>query len=551
MTVSPLLELHNNLLITPPTIHKAISSGESARSDKRTSLQDNLAAANSPPRSSYQSQHDQQSNPTTLPSTPVSSPASKSRTTIIILQLSTINFLTSFTSGIITIGIPSIAASISLERSLYLWPSSVYGLTAGATLLIAGSIADLIGARKVDLTGCLLVGVFTLACGFSQTGIQLVLFRAMQGLAVSLHLPSSVALVAAAVPAGKSRNIGFSCLGLSQPLGFSFGLVLAGIMIEKIGWRSPFYLSGAAMVFVATAGFWALPHVEKEVDRKIMHNLWTKIDWIGGGIASGGLAMLSYVLATLSADTASIAHPASATLLAIGVILVTCFPLWMRHQERRGNPALIPNSLWKELPFTSTCIMVGISYGYSFAMELFSSLYFQQIQNSTPLSASLRLLPNLIVGTLINLTTGLFVDKFPARWLVAGASFLCAVAPLMMAVVNPEWSYWYMEFWAQLLAPLAADVLFTVGLVIVSEVFPEDTQALAGAVFNTVAQFGSSLGVNAVQVVSEGVAGGTETGDLLKGYRASFWMMFGSMLLCGLLAVGGLRRAGRIGLKRE
>lgn len=64
----------------------------------------------------------------------------------------------------------------------------------------------------------------------------------------------------------------------------------------------------------------------------------------------------------------------------------------------------------------------------------------------------------------------------------------------MMAVVNPEWSYWYMEFWAQLLAPLAADVLFTVGLVIVSEVFPEDTQALAGAVFNTVAQFGSSLG---------------------------------------------------------
>ena len=298
-TSSPPLELHT-LSLAPSSVQKAVSSADNARPSKRSSTPDDVTAAQSPRASSHQSQPDQPTNlyeELTLPSRPSPSPASKGRTTIIILQLSTINFLTSFTSGIITIGIPSIAASLSLERSLYLWPSSVYGLTAGATLLIAGSIADLIGARKVDLTGCLLVGVFTLACGFAKTGVQLVLFRAMQGLAVSLHLPSSVALVAAAVPAGKSRNIGFSCLGLSQPLGFSFGLVLAGIMIEKIGWRSPFYLSGAAMLLVAMAGFWALPHVEKEVDGKIMHNLRTKIDWIGGGIASGGLAVLSYVLA--------------------------------------------------------------------------------------------------------------------------------------------------------------------------------------------------------------------------------------------------------------
>lgn len=116
---------------------------------------------------------------------------------------------------------------------------------------------------------------------------------------------------------------------------------------------------------------------------------------------------------------------------------------------------------------------------------------------------------------------------------------------------------------------MSADVLFTVGLIIVSESFPQDTQALAGAVFNTVGQFGQSLGMGVCQVVALGVIGkgdgqessggghgggisaGAEKDDLLKGYRASFWTMFAYMLVCGLTAVIGLRKAGKVGVKRD
>ena len=135
-----------------------------------------------------------------------------------------------------------------------------------------------------------------------------------------------------------------------------------------------------------------------------------------------------------------------------------------------------------------------------------------------------------------------------------------------MALMDPAWSYWYMAFWAQIFAPVSADVLFTVGLIIVSESFGEGEQALAGAVFNTVGQLGLSLGMGSCQVVALGVQGGGRSGGhgggdgafeesddraLLKGYRASYWLMFGYMLLCGGIAVVGLRRAGRVGLKRE
>jgi MFS family permease len=226
-------------------------------------------------------------------------PASTIRLTLTILQPSLVNFLSSFTNGTITVGLPTVAQSLSLPRSLYLWPLSVYGLTSGSLLLIAGSVADLLGPRRVEVVGILILGLFTLACGLSTTDVQLIIFRALQGFAMAMHLPVSVALVAAGVPEGKSRNIGFACLGLSQPLGFSVGLVASGIMIERAGWRLGFYVSGGTTLLAAVAALWMLPKVKP--DRLnisvIGRALYTEIDWIGGALASGGLAMLAYVLA--------------------------------------------------------------------------------------------------------------------------------------------------------------------------------------------------------------------------------------------------------------
>lgn len=168
------------------------------------------------------------------------------------------------------------------------------------------------------------------------------------------------------------------------------------------------------------------------------------------------------------------------------------------------------------------------------------------------------------MGLVLNFCVGIFVDKLPARWLITISSVLCAGAPLMMALVNPEWNYWYMQFWAQLLSPLSVDVLFTVGLIVVSEVFPEKNQALAGAVFNTVGQFGLSLGTGVCQLVALAVQGSPTGGKhgsvpdadtdevaLLRGYQASFWTMFAFMVTCATIAVFGLRKAGTVGLKRE
>lgn len=228
-------------------------------------------------------------------------PLSNLQLTMTILQPSVVNFFGSFTSGIITVGLPNIAASIALQRSLYLWPSSVYSLTSGAALLIAGSVADIVGPRHVEVYGLLLFGVTILSCGFAQTGVQLVVFRALQGIALAMHIPASVAIVASAVPAGRARNIGFSCLGLTQPLGYSAGTVLSGIMIERIGWRSGFWMCGAAILVTAALSWFTLPKMKTGAEgltvKDLTKKLWKDVDWVGGSIAGAGLALLSYVFA--------------------------------------------------------------------------------------------------------------------------------------------------------------------------------------------------------------------------------------------------------------
>lgn len=138
---------------------------------------------------------------------------------------------------------------------------------------------------------------------------------------------------------------------------------------------------------------------------------------------------------------------------------------------------------------------------------------------------------------------------------------LCSLSPMLMATAQPSWPYWTNTFVAQLLQPVNCNALFTVGLIIITDIFPEDTKALAGAVFNTAAQFGTALGFAILQVISTVITDKNLQGSeitqeseikaRLAGYRASFWTMFAFMILCTAISGLGLRRAGRIGLKRD
>ncbi|PIG89635.1 MFS transporter [Aspergillus arachidicola] len=460
---------------------------------------------------------------------------------VVIVQLVGVTLTASLINGLVTIALPTITKDLELPSSLAFWPSSVSSLATASTLLLAGSIADTIGPRWVELVGSFSSGALMIGQGLAQNGEGLVVMRALQGVGLAFHLASSVSIITQLLPQGRGRNFAFSCIGLSQPLGFSLGLVVGGVLVDTIGWRAGWYIAGGITLFFAVIAVWTIPKNKTVQDESLLHNVRTKIDWLGAFLASAFMALLCYLLAIV--------------ILCLAAIALPLFIISSHHRVKRNKVALIPNSLWRNTSFSSVCATVALSNAVLNSMELFASLFFQEVQYLSALQASIRILPSLIVGALLNLIIGLFVHKIRAVWIVTITSLLCAGSPLLMAVIQPSWPYWGNAFFAQILQPVSFDALFTVGLIVITDVFPDDTQALAGAVFNTSAQFGSALGLAVLQVISTVVTdqsgAAKERYALMDGYRASFWTMFGSMIVCTLVGFLGLRKAGRVGLKQD
>ncbi|GAB7328575.1 hypothetical protein MBLNU13_g00525t1 [Cladosporium sp. NU13] len=496
--------------------------------------------------------------PDALPINDTTTVLSKSRTIIVVTQLIFLQLFSSFCNGIIVVGLPAITNTLKLEGALLLWPTSVFYLTAGSCLMLAGSVADVVGTRPMILAANILLVASALACGLARSGNELIAFRGLQGVASAMAVPASVSIISTNVAHGRSRNLGFSCLGFSSPLGFLLGLVLGGVFVDTVGWRPAFYLAGATTAVSFLFCFWVLP-VDRRARpaRMVPRQLALEIDWVGTIVLSTGIATLSYVLAMLSSDIHNIRRASNISLLVISAASVVVFVWWMDYQVKHNRTALMPNSLWRNSSFTSICIMILFASAVSNGMELFCSLFFQEVQGHTALETSLRILPALITAILSNITTGYFVNRISVTWVVLISAALTAVSPLLMALIDPQYPYWSMAFTAQIFQLVCTNVLFTVGLLIISAVFPSNTQALGGAVFNTCAQLGTSVGLTVTSVISESITAASGEVDksspkaLMAGYRAAFWALFACMAIVFVTGALGLRRVGKIGVKQD
>lgn len=379
--------------------------------------------------------------------------ASARRAYGIMAFLTVVTFMTSVTTGLITTSMPTIGRELDIPAQTQYWPVSVYSLTNGACLIVAGAMADVLGSKRIFLVGNVLLSGLVLGCGLAQTSIQLNMFRAFQGIAVSMCLPTSVGIITNNMAPGRRRNLGFACTGLGQPLGFSVGLVLGGVFIDTVSWRPGWYLAAGTLFVCCPIGFFLLP-----TDQLLVSPSWkrlrTQVDWPGAIIISGGLALLAYALVQVSEDQDNIRDPSVAATLAISLALLIAFPVWMHYGGTWGREVLIPNRIWKRTSFSSICVMVMMSYAVMQILELYCTFFFQNVQKLPAIQSSIRLLPSMIVGAALNLVTGLFIDRISPRWLVFWSSIFCAPAGALMALIHPSWPYWYAAFPAQLLQPV-------------------------------------------------------------------------------------------------
>lgn len=486
----------------------------------------------------------------------------------IITILTGVTFISVSGSGILTTALPRISADIKLDRDLIFWPASVYALSAGCTLLAFGSVADVVGSKRMWLIGSGVSCPLILACGLARTGNQFIIFRALLGLFVAMCLPTTMSLVTASFPPGPKRNIAFAATGMGQPLGYALGLILGGVLTDTIGWRWGFYITAIvdAVFFLASIVLLPSDGESKKFSKASWHRLANDVDWIGVVILSVSLGLLSYVLAMVTIGYNNISQPQNIVLLVISVLLLPVFSLWVKRQVRHNRAALIPNSVWRNLPFSFICMAMFFTWAAFNAFQYISTLFFQEVQNMSALQASIRFLPMAVVGVLTNTIAAHLVAKVDVNVLLGISAVITAVSPILMAVASPEWTYWTATFIAMALSPINGDVLWTVSSLVICRAFPADSQALAGGVFNTISQLGNSVGLAVTAAIAASVSahdqdGGSSAGDstkdietavrLLEGYRAAYWTIFGGMVLVCAASFLGLRKLGKVGVKQD
>lgn len=218
---------------------------------------------------------------------------------ILIIQLCGNNFIGCFAAGLLMVCIPDMAADLALPRNLLLWPTAVSSLSSAAFTLLAGSVADTIGRRRMSIAGSLLQAVFIIATGLARNWIQLIVFRLLSGIAGCMFSTSGRALLSTNLKHGPLRNFALSAFVLAFPLGAGLGLVLGGVYADLSTWRVGFWSSGALGILLSLSATVTLPRdpVRDVFSQQTWDCLKTEIDWVGILLISGSVSILSYILA--------------------------------------------------------------------------------------------------------------------------------------------------------------------------------------------------------------------------------------------------------------
>ncbi|KAB8224472.1 major facilitator superfamily domain-containing protein [Aspergillus novoparasiticus] len=447
-------------------------------------------------------------------------------------------------AGLLTVCIPVIAADLHILPVLQLWPTAAFALACGCVLLPSGAAADVLGCRRACLLGGLLQTASALGAGLSATGTQLIALRVIAGVAASFCLPSAVGVTAHIFPANSSPrrlSIAFAAMGGGQAVGFGLGLALGGVFSDTIGWRWGFYVTAILNSVVLALALWVMPKSADggPLEQTSLSRLRRDVDWIGALLISACLALRSYELAVATGSDAdrSMRQSLNTVLLCSALALIAIFVLWMRRQVRLSRPALIPNSLWTNVPFTAVCITVFLVWGTLNA----------NVRGTSTLTASLYFMPAPVCDLLMNAAIGISLPYLKSSIAVPAGCLMSGIAPLLLGTlcgVNGP-GYCCGAFQAMALKPLGADLIYTIANLVMTDSFSAKTQALGGG----------SVGIATSALIAWQITSQMDHAEnataLLKGYKAGCWYNRRLSFVSVTVSFCGLRSVKRLEIKRD
>ena len=400
-------------------------------------------------------------------------------------------FMATLDNLVVTSALPVIHNELGAGVEELQWITNAYTLSFATFMLLAVSLGDRFGRRRLFLIG---VGVFTLASAFAALAgdpTSLIAARALQGVGAAALLPLSLTLVADSVET-RLRPLAIGVWGGISGLGVALGPLIGGAVVEGWNWQAIFWLNVPLGILSVPLILMALPE---------SFGARVRADFIG--VVLAGLGVLGLVYGIVRGNDAGWTSAEILGSLIGGAVLIALF-IW---RQARAEAPLLPLRLFTDRSFT-VANLVGLTFSFGAFGSVFILIQFLQVvQGKSPIEAGVMTMPWTMAPMIIAPLTGLITPRVGTRLpIIAGLSSLAAGIFWLGLTMSADASYTSM-LPGFILAGIGMGLVFAPSSTAVLANMAHADHAKASGTNSTLREIGIALGVAVLTAVFVGAGG--------------------------------------------
>ncbi|MFF2184860.1 MFS transporter [Streptomyces sp. NPDC058155] len=402
---------------------------------------------------------------------------------------------------VLHLAVPHLNASLNPSGLQLLWAVDIYSFLIASLLIIAGTLGDRIGRRRLLLIGAVGFGVASLLTAFSNSAEMLIVSRALLGIAGATLTPSSMSLIRNLFHDARQRTVALSVWITCFLVGGAIGPLVGGVMLEHFWWGSVFLLSVPAMVLLLILGPVLLPEYRDPKPGTI-------------DLASMGLLVLSllasvYGLKKLAVEGVAVVP---ALVLIAGLALGVFFVL----RQRGLTHPLIDMGLFRERTFSASLGAMGLALFVMSGSQFFIAQYLQMVVGLSPLEAGLASLPGSLGGVAGSLLAPVALRWMRAAYAMTGGLAIAAVGFVVLAQAGAD-SGPATVMVALGLLNIGVSPTVVLGTDMMINSAPPEKAGAVSAISDTSHELGLGLGIAVLGSVGGAVYSNQVSGDLPTG----------------------------------
>jgi EmrB/QacA subfamily drug resistance transporter len=419
-----------------------------------------------------------------------------------LLLLCAVGFLDFVDTSIVNVALPSIRHNLHFSVQNLQWVLSGYLLTYGGFLLLGGRAADLLGRRRILVSGTALFALSSIACGLAQSSGTLIAARLVQGLGAAMMTPAALSILTTSFNEGSDRLKALGAWGALAGLSSGVGVLLGGVLSGGPGWRWVFFVNPPISVLILLATFRLIPNDRRRA--KLAH-----FDTAGAVLVTGAMLLAIYALVR-APEVGWNTTRTIAELGGVGVLLL----MFLANERRHASP-LVPLSIFRIKGLAAADATQIIAMAGFYSMFFFVTLYMQNVLHFSPTRAGVSYIP-VTVGVAISagVCSKLFARIGTRPIMVAGA-LLAAGGVYWLSRIPVHGSYVTDLLPGLLIMSVGLGAVFVGVQTAANAGVPPDRAGLAAALINASFQLGAALGLAIFSAVAT-----SRTNHLLAAHSA-------------------------------